>query len=304
MSKVASAPAARPLVFGEVLFDRFDDGATVLGGAPFNVTWHLRALGLDPLLVSRVGSDALGTQVRARMRAAELDDSRLQLDPHHPTGTVRVTLEGAQPRFEILPEQAYDFIDEDAAVDLGGERIALLYHGSLAARHAVSAAALARLRHLGAPAFIDVNLRPPWWDAAGVERLLAGGRWLKINDDELRTLVRSASDSARALAADAARLRERHKLEVVIVTCGADGALAVTADGVVEAEPIEMDNVLDTVGAGDGFSAVSILGLLRGWDLERVLERANRFAAAICGLRGAVPDDADFYRRFTEEWNR
>ncbi|MEM7234470.1 MAG: hypothetical protein AAF517_19985, partial [Planctomycetota bacterium] len=43
----------RPVVFGEVLFDRFPDGRSILGGACFNVAWNLRGLGLDPLFVSR-----------------------------------------------------------------------------------------------------------------------------------------------------------------------------------------------------------------------------------------------------------
>ena len=50
-------PRARPAVFGEVLFDCFADGTRVLGGAPFNVAWHLQAFGEAPLFVSRVGDD-------------------------------------------------------------------------------------------------------------------------------------------------------------------------------------------------------------------------------------------------------
>ena len=84
----------RPLIFGEVLFDAFPDGSRVLGGAPFNVAWHLRALGLDPLLVSRVGADGAGDEVLRAMHDWQLDVSGVQRDPNHPTGRVPVTLEG------------------------------------------------------------------------------------------------------------------------------------------------------------------------------------------------------------------
>ena len=52
--------AYRPLIFGEVLFDRFPDGSIVLGGAPFNIAWHLQAFKQSPLFISRVGDDPLG----------------------------------------------------------------------------------------------------------------------------------------------------------------------------------------------------------------------------------------------------
>lgn len=61
--------------------------------------------------------------------------------------------------------------------------------------------------------------------------------------------------------------------------------------------------MVDTVGAGDGFAAVCILGAVSGWPVARLLTRADAFASAICGIRGAVPDSAEFYRPFLEEWS-
>ena len=56
-----------PAIFGEVLFDCFEDGSRVLGGAPFNVAWHLQAFGCKPLLISRVGDDPMGKLIRETM---------------------------------------------------------------------------------------------------------------------------------------------------------------------------------------------------------------------------------------------
>jgi fructokinase len=60
--------------------------------------------------------------------------------------------------------------------------------------------------------------------------------------------------------------------------------------------------LVDTVGAGDGFSAVAILGLLQGWPEAVLLQRAVEFAAAICGVAGGAPPDPAFYRPFRQAW--
>ena len=89
-----NSEAKRPVIFGEVLFDRFPDGSAVLGGAPFNVAWNLQAFGQAPLLISRVGQDALGEQIRETMTDWSMDTSCLQSDMSHPTGIVDISFRG------------------------------------------------------------------------------------------------------------------------------------------------------------------------------------------------------------------
>ncbi|HRV09486.1 MAG TPA: PfkB family carbohydrate kinase, partial [Acidobacteriota bacterium] len=91
----------RPVVFGEVVFDLFPDGSEVLGGAPFNVAWHLKGLGERPLMITRIGDDQRGRAILDRMLSAGLDVAGVQMDEEHPTGTVRVLLDSAGPRFQI-----------------------------------------------------------------------------------------------------------------------------------------------------------------------------------------------------------
>ena len=106
----------RPLIVGEVLFDVMPGGTRVLGGAPFNVAWHLEAFGLRPLLITRVGVDESGDEVLAAMASWGMDTSAVQRDDAHPTGRVQVELEGGEPTFQILPNQAYDHLDRDQAL--------------------------------------------------------------------------------------------------------------------------------------------------------------------------------------------
>lgn len=292
-----------PLVFGEVLFDRFADGddgrvTEVLGGAPFNVAWHLHAFGHSPRFISRVGDDSLGHRIRHAMQEHGMDQRMLQEDPVHPTGTVEVSLSDGEPSYDIVAERAYDFIDaaQLPPVSAGG----LLYHGTLAARSPVSAAALAQLRAADDRAvFVDVNLRDPWWSAEQVLASIDGATWVKLNADELTTLTQGG----RQLDELAGQFVTDHGLSAVFVTLGADGALMVDASGQrIRLPPPRVEVFVDAVGAGDGFASVLILGLLRHWPLEQTLQRAQAFASAIVGQRGATSRDPAFYRGFLSEW--
>lgn len=288
----------RPVIFGEVLYDRFPDGSVVLGGAPFNVAWHLQAFGARPLLVSRVGDDALGRAIRDAMHAWGMDAAGLQMDSRHPTGTVEVTFVADEPRYEIVPGRAWDHVDAGAVPPLGA--VSVLYHGSLALRETDSRAALARLKEtVDAPVLVDVNLRDPWWDEDTLARLLTGARWAKLNEDELQRLAPGPGD----LATRAAALLAARGLELLVVTQGARGVTAFGAGGeTVQVLPERNIPVVDTVGAGDAFASVLLLGLTRGWPLDRTLGRAQGFASAVVGLRGATTRDRELYRPFLDGW--
>ncbi|MEN9225563.1 MAG: carbohydrate kinase [Thermostichus sp. HHBFW_bins_43] len=292
----------QPLILGEVLFDQFPEGA-VLGGAPLNVAWNLKGLGADPILLSRIGEDEAGEQVRAAMQRQGLSLEALQRDPDHPTGAVRVELDAQGiPGYTILPDQAYDHIHLDPKA-LEAFRPSLLYRGSLAAR---TVAAHRQFQDfipaLGCPVFLDLNLRDPWWRPQAVREMLRTCDWLKLNQDELLQVAQMEGIPARDAIAQAQQLREILNLKSVLLTLGAAGAMMITPDQVYQADPVPVPQMVDTVGAGDAFSAVAILGLLQGWSEAIVLERAVCFAAALCGITGGTPQDRGFYDPFRAEW--
>lgn len=293
------AEQRRPVIFGEVLFDRFPDGSLVLGGAPFNVAWHLQAFGQAPLLISRVGDDPLGRQVRGAMLDWGMDTAGLQLDSAHATGTVEVRFDHGEPSYDIVAERAYDFIEPAKLPPL--PKNGLLYHGSLALRHPVSRAACAALcTSLWSSVFVDLNLRPPWDDPGQLHALLHGARWVKLNEHELAALVPDGRD----LAERATRLQALSDIEMLVVTRGAQGAAVRSAGGEFTqvAPAAAAAVVVDTVGAGDAFASVFLLGLLHGWPLAQTLARAQEFAAAIVGVRGATVAERAFYAAFREAW--
>jgi fructokinase len=293
----------RPLVFGEVLYDCFPDGSVVLGGAPFNVAWHLQGFGVAPLFVSRVGTDELGERILATMSAWGMDTRGVQQDSDHPTGRVVVSFRDHEPSYEIVPEQAYDFIDAGLVKRLLRDgNYELLYHGSLIARHPAASAALDALRSAAIPSFVDINLRDPWWRRPWLDAALRRARWAKLNEHELRILARRPEGADVQTKALAEELRRACGLEVLVVTRGEAGAL-VLADGTAAVvAPAARGGIVDTVGAGDAFSAVSIFGLLRGWPLATVAERAVEFAAEVCRMRGATGEDRSLYDRYARKW--
>jgi fructokinase len=287
----------RPLIFGEVLFDQFEDGSSVLGGAPFNVAWHLQAFGMNPLFVSRVGDDSYGRRIRDEMQQWGMSTAGLQKDSTYATGLVSVRIQNNEPSFEILADRAYDHINADALPPVNPS---LIYHGSLAVRHPDSAASLTSIKQrFSAPVFIDVNLRPPWWEPATLENLLQQANWVKLNNNEIEILI-----EGNAAPLDKAReLLQRFQLETVILTLGAEGAVALTHKGDHSSvAPAQTLRIIDTVGAGDAFSSICILGYLQHWPLGTILERAQAFASAIVQIRGATISKAEFYQPFIQNW--
>ena len=285
-------------IFGEALIDQFPDGHQVLGGAPFNVAWHLQAFGQSPSFISRVGRDAVGERVWQAMTDWGMSIENVQTDAVYPSGTVAVTIDRGEPSYDILADQAYDYIDAQA---LNPEAAySVLYHGTLALRNAASEQALHELTtRLTCKIFVDVNLRAPWWRKDSVDRWLSNADWVKLNQDELMQLAPPHNTVQEAMRL----FLTQHDLEVLIVTCGSLGATALNRAGeFFEVAPAAHVSVVDTVGAGDAFSAVLLLGLRQGWPLAVTMARAQAFASALVGLRGATVQDLGFYQSFIRDW--
>jgi fructokinase len=293
-----SANKLRPLIFGEVLFDRFPDGSSVLGGAPFNVAWHLQAFAALPLFISRVGDDFLGHQVIASMHEWGMDTSGLQLDPKHPTGTVDVSFEQGEPHYAIVENRAYDFIDVDLLPPL--HETGSLYHGSLVLRSVVTGLALQGIKEQRQiPVFVDLNLRAPWWDLVVIEQIMADAHWLKLNAEELAQIVTYEFD----MITRAHAFFSRSALQYLCITRGSAGAIILSAERTrLQVQPNKEIPVVDTVGAGDAFCSVLLLGQHRNWPLPKTLERAQQFASAIVGIKGATIKNREFYQPFIDAW--
>jgi fructokinase len=300
------------LLFGETLVDDFSTGQ-VVGGAPFNVARHLAAFMAPQLMITRVGADANGEAVQAEFERFAMDRAGLQRDPIEETGRVLVERGPGGHRRTLLPNQAYDYIDAGQALAaLDRVQAGVLYFGTLGQRAPASRAALEALfQATRVPRFFDLNLRPGQADPLLVKRALQAANIVKLNEDELQALLgwylpeRADPALAPDQLQDACRqLLAMFSLDALILTLGHRGSAWFGADG---ASIVNRDNpappfVIDTVGAGDAFAAIFLLGQLRGWALATTLARSNEFAGAICAVAGAVPRDLGFYDQWVGRW--
>lgn len=302
-------PPPRVCVFGESIVDELPTGP-LPGGAPLNVAAHAAGFGLAPLLVTRVGRDAPGELLLSALRSAGVPVEGVQEDPALPSGRAVVTLRSGAPRFEIPPGAAFDAIDAEAAVrTVLAFRPRVVVLGTLAQRDPVSRNALHEvLSATNALRLADLNLRAPWYDGAVVCRTLAAAQVVKVSDeelDEVRRLLCLTLRDPEALSEDVVR---RFHLKALHVTRGSRGAFVAARTGgdavsFFEAPPSDPGGaVVDTIGAGDAYTATVLLGLALGWTAEESLRHGVGFAGAVTRIAGALPAERSFYDPFLDSW--
>lgn len=294
---------------GEVLWDLLQTGPQ-LGGAPANFAYHAHALGARTYVITRVGSDDHGREIMRRFRDMGVKPDAIQIDERAPTGTARVTLSGAGlAHFTIQENVAWDFLAPNSdAVALAAQADAICF-GSLAQRSEVSRNSIQKLVG-AAPSkalrVFDINLRQQFYSHEVVERSLQLANVLKLNDDELPTVARmfglqgSTENQLRQLA-------RAFDLHLVALTRGPNGSLLYqTQSNEARANDGRWSNcrsravrVVDSVGAGDSFTAALVLGLVCKMDLDEINEIANDVARYVCSQAGATPTlPVEFASRF------
>lgn len=289
----------RPIIvgLGEILWDLLPAGKQ-LGGAPANFAYHAHALGAEARLVTRIGRDTLGRETRDRLTQLGLSTAPLQMDPVLPTGTAGVVLAAdGQPQFTIHEPAAWDTLELTSP---GRQVVAdadAVCFGTLGQRDPRSRATVRALVAAAPPPalrILDLNLRQHYFSRELIEESLALANVLKLNDAELiqlGVLLRLGGDARSQIATLAAR----YNLRCVACTRGAQGSV-LFADGRWSEHPGVQTQVVDTVGAGDAFTAAMTLGLLAGWDLEEVNRHAIRVATFVCTRAGATPALPDSLR--------
>ena len=274
------------LCFGEALWDVLPDGRRA-GGAPLNVAVRLAQCGVDARLLSRVGCDADGDALLDYLDSVGLSRQYVQRDEAHATGAVRVDASCPDsPRYTIERTAAWDFIDAEPYLRLGGQRIEAIVFGSLAARHAVSRQALMTLLDRARLKVLDVNLRPPFDDAATLRLLLDRADWVKVNEQELGA-IGAEGRAATSIEALARSVQASYGLAALCVTLGDRGALLLRGDDIYRQRAYAV-RVVDTLGCGDAFLATWLAAMLEPLDPAAALERAAAAAALVASSAGAT----------------
>ncbi len=282
--------SANVICFGEALWDVLPSMRSV-GGAPINVAYHLKKLGVRAWPMSGVGNDPLGAELKSQIEQWGLPSDLICSVADRETGRSLVTILEGEPNFEVLKDVAWDYIDVPENWPVECQPAEALVFGSLAQRSARNRAVLDAMfvAMPNALKVLDVNLRDAFEDYEQIWALARSADLVKLNDEEMQALMQTTA--TRANAEDCVRSFQREAgCETVCMTMGAQGAGLLRCDEWhwVDAVPVK---VRDTVGAGDSFLAGLIYGLLiTQEDATATLRRSATLASFVASSDGATPD--------------
>jgi fructokinase len=275
---------------GEVLWDLLPSGMQ-LGGAPANFAYHAHALGARASVVTRVGDDGFGHALLKRLDEQGIANGTVQVDADAPTGTVTVALsENGIPNYIIHEKVAWDRLAVTASALNAIREADAICFGSLAQRSEPSRTSIQRLVS-AAPAealrVFDVNLRQKYFSGEIIEQSLRLANVLKLNDGELPVLARvfGLTGSTRH---QIEQLAQKFSLQLVALTRGPAGSLLFQNGQWSDCPSVPVE-IVDTVGAGDAFTAALVMGLLRKMELEEINWLADEVARYVCTCAGATP---------------
>ncbi len=276
---------------GEILWDLLPEGKK-LGGAPANFAWHIGRFGFRSCVVSAVGNDPAGDRIIDRLDDMGLP--RLIERVPFPTGTVEVTLDNAGiPQYRIKEQVAWDNIPCTDRLDALARRTQALSFGSLAQRSERSRQTINRFidsipEENHALKVFDVNLRQDFFGRQLLHDSMCKCNILKINDEELDIVAPMMALPDAGPQERCRQLLDRYQLDALILTCGVRGSYVFTPQD-LSFLPTPQVKVVDTVGAGDSFTAAFIAALLRGQTIPEAHQLAVKVSAFVCTQPGATP---------------
>ncbi len=275
------------VTFGEILYDILNDNKEV-GGAPFNVAYHLARMGIGTAMITRVGNDENGEGLLAFMQQKHITTAFVQIDYDHETSTVIASqCDAGEMSYEIKEPVAWDFIEcSQEAIDVVSKAAWFIF-GSLSSRNKVTEKTLLKLLELPVKKVFDINMRPPYVDKTRIEQLLMLSDVVKMNDVEFDTIcnwnhIESSEDSLNTIIS-------RYELETLIVTKGSNGAFMYHNGKRYDNSGYKV-NVADTIGCGDAFLSGIIYAFINHIPPQEAVDFASKLGAFIATRSGATPD--------------
>ena len=275
---------------GEILWDMLPSGK-VIGGAPANFAYHAQELGGNSVVVSCVGNDELGREIISSLENLDMTSELLSVDKVHPTGVVSVTInKEMKPSYRIQEEVAWDYIPDTPLLRQLASKSDAVCFGTVAQRLHLSRMTIQtflRLMEHDTIRVFDINLRQNFYSYEVIKTSLDMANVLKLNVNELsvvKKILRLKGNEKKILN----ELSRKYSLRLIALTKGIEGSILYSEGKISQHEGYRVE-MGETVGAGDAFVAALVTGLLRGYELDDLNNKANRVASYICSKHGATP---------------
>jgi len=280
---------SKPLIagLGEVLWDLLPDGSQ-LGGAPANFAAHAAALGAKAILISAVGNDSMGEKAIEMLGRLNIDHTNVARCDH-PTGTVQIEVVDGEPTYEITKNVAWDHCVWHEGLAEVAESLDAVCFGTLFQRSITSHETTRRFLQATCSECLrifDVNLRQDFFSDEVITESLEHANVLKLNHRELAVVSKVVGIEADKQSF-IQEICKRFELKLATLTCGADGSWMGNTDTVHFCPSIPAE-VVDTVGAGDSFTAAMVVGTLKQKPIPQVHADASRLAVSVCSHSGAI----------------
>ena len=266
---------------GEILWDIFPD-KKILGGAPANFVFHARQFGSDATLFTALGNDQQGIELEENAVKAGIimQSSRVS----HPTGIADIFLNNEQvPTYKLNENCAWDHIPLTNKLKKFAEKADLIVFGTIAQRNIESRNTIQealKLSKSSSKILFDINLRLDFYSKEIIEESLNAANYLKLNDEEESVLQNLFNKNIKQIISD-------FNLELAILTLGPKGSKIITSNSISEC-PAAKCKIVDTVGAGDSFTAFFIINYLKGMSISESQKKASKVAAYVCAHNGAT----------------
>jgi len=258
-----------------------------VAGAELNVAIGLSRLGLKVGWASRVGDDVFGRFVLKQLEKEQIDAGQVTVDNRFPTGFQLKSKElgGKDPRVEYFRKgsAASHLSVADFNPDYFGAARHLHLSGVAAALSdtslALSKFAASEMRKAGKTISFDPNLRPVLWSSEQqmrkeINALAFAADWVLPGLGEGQLLTGQQTPEGIA------DFYLEQGVKAVVIKTGPDGAWFKSASGEqAQVAACKVENVVDTVGAGDGFAVGLISALLEGLSLEQAVKRGNKIGS-------------------------
>jgi fructokinase len=313
---MVTSPVSPIVAIGELLWDLLPTGPR-LGGTTTNFAVLTARLGGYAALVSAVGADYLGEKAINQLHALaatgsqagpNLQLSGIQTTPEIPTGTVSVIIDQqGRPRYTIHAPAAWDAIELTPSLSAFAQTASAVCIGTLAQRGVRSRHAIRNFVQALRPdcvRIVDVNLRSPFANSETLAWCINHADVLKISDEELPEVAsllghnqlaaifpdENGDELTSAAARAATQLLElAPHCRLVAITLGPRGSLLADRNSICR-HPGIPTQVVDTVGAGDAFTAGLAHAYLRDLGLETISQIANACGSFVASQQGATPE--------------